>query len=89
MKLKVSHGPYSCYLTYLVLTKNVNKSQFNFDLGRRIRVENILYRFPGRFGDGVKKEEELSFLFRSDARAPSYDNTDYQQEMNTKFVLLR
>ena len=51
-------------------------------------VENILYRFPGRFGDGAKKEEELSFLFRSAARAPSYDNTDYQREINTKFVIL-
>ena len=60
----------------------------NFDLRRRMGVENILYRFPGRFGDGAKKEEELSFLFRSAARAPSYDNTDYQREINTKFVIL-
>lgn len=71
MKLKVSPGPDSFYLTYLLLTKNVNESLVNFDLGRRMGVENILYRFPGRFGDGAKKEEELSFLFRSAVRAPS------------------
>ena len=53
-EVKVSHGTYSFYLTYLVLTKNVNKSLFNFDLGGRMGVENILYRFPGRFGDGTK-----------------------------------
>ena len=52
MKLKVSHGPYSFYLTNLLL---VNESLVNFDLRRRMGVENILYRFPGRFVDGAEK----------------------------------
>ena len=64
-----------------------NKSLVKFDLRRRMELK-IFCIISGTLRRWGEKEEELFLLFCSAARAPSYINKDYQQEINTKFGFL-